>query len=218
MSIKPSAAVRRLSRKIAASESADIEERWKHGLAILADPNLMSDSGESLRHGALETLIAEAGVTSDGRSRLSEREIQRRIQCARTYCCPSQIRHAVADFPTWRALAEARFPRYDPDPGEEPADPRSPEELRRDLERQFSAVMSEELSLFPLDEYLPERVTVGQLEDYAAETQRMSAGFAAAAARRVAYVERLKTAVGGDVGRTWLEADQALQRIRRGGS
>jgi hypothetical protein len=81
----------------------------------------MSPRGRSLRHGIIEILIA-AGQKAG--FKISEREIQRRLQCARTYSTEAQIGHVVADLKTWRELADANFPAVPVPDGEPPADHR----------------------------------------------------------------------------------------------
>jgi len=98
---------KKLQRSIAKGDGQGIESRWSYGRAILEDPAKISSTGKSLRHGAMEALIADAKSVG---STLSDREIQRRLQCARTYKTISQIRQAMADFGTWAELAEANFP------------------------------------------------------------------------------------------------------------
>ncbi len=54
-------------------------------------------------------------------------------KAARAYLTEAQIRHAVADFGTWRDLAAANFPPVEvPDDGE-PYDPRDTDEKWRDV-------------------------------------------------------------------------------------
>ena len=66
------------------------------------------------------------------------REIRYRLEAARAYPCESQIGTARADFGSWNALREAQFPPYDPEPGEEPYDPRSTAERVQQTERQLA--------------------------------------------------------------------------------
>lgn len=98
---------KKLQRSIAKGDGQTIEGRWVYGRTILTDPAKISDTGKSLRHGAMEALIADAKAVG---SELTEREVQRRLQCARTYKTINQIRHAVSDFGTWHDLVQAGFP------------------------------------------------------------------------------------------------------------
>jgi hypothetical protein len=96
----------RLEKKISASDRGGILERWRYGRTLLADPKLTTTAGH-LRHGVTELLINAA--TAAG-LKLSEREIRRRLQCARTYSTDAEIGRAAADFEGWTALADAGFP------------------------------------------------------------------------------------------------------------
>ncbi|MFR0358646.1 hypothetical protein [Streptomyces sediminimaris] len=212
--MKVSGPVRRLNQKIARSESASIEDRWRWGHAILRDPHLMTGSGKSLRHGAAENLIASAGETPGGKPLLSEGEIQRRLRCARAYPYASQIRHAVTDFGTWRELVQAGFPPYEPELGEDPADPRTADEIRRERERQYATLLGEQVGLFPLDAYVPERTSLKELGEFVAESEEMAVSFTKTSRRRRAYFDELTTAACGDLTRSWAEAHRLLDDPR----
>lgn len=67
---------------IVGADGSGIRERWKYGLRILRDPEVISQSGASLRHGAAEKLIKAA---EDRGMEVSAQEIQRRLRCARAY-------------------------------------------------------------------------------------------------------------------------------------
>jgi hypothetical protein len=47
------------------------------------------------------------------RAKVSAREIQYRLQCARTYPTESQLAKALGDFRTWWDLIQANFPAYE---------------------------------------------------------------------------------------------------------
>lgn len=74
-------------KAIAVADSGGIRARWLWGLRLLRDSDAMS-SEKSLRHGVTEQLIAAA--KSSG-LKLSAREIQARLQCARAYPTEAQI-------------------------------------------------------------------------------------------------------------------------------
>ncbi|MGH3921854.1 MAG: hypothetical protein ACRDTT_03080 [Pseudonocardiaceae bacterium] len=103
----------KLERRIAVGERGGILDRWRYGRALLD----AKAGRRQLPHGMVADLIKaaeRAGLT------LSEREIRRRVQCAEAYDSEAKVGHAVADFGTWRDLAEAGFPPvegrgYDPD-------------------------------------------------------------------------------------------------------
>lgn len=215
MTLKVSGPVKRLNQKIARSESASIEDRWRWGHTVLRDPHLMSESGKSLRHGAAEHLIADAGETPSGKTLLSEGEIQRRLRCARAYPYTSQIRHAMTDFGTWFDLIKAGFPPYEPEPGEDPADPRTKEEIRRERERQYAAFLGEQVGLFPLEDYLPERTSLKDLGEFVARSEEMSESFTKTSRRRRAYYDELASAVDGDLTVLWARAHRLLDDPRR---
>ncbi|MER7574901.1 hypothetical protein [Streptomyces sp. NPDC126514] len=212
--MKVSGPVKRLNQKIARSESASIEDRWRWGHTVLRDPHLMSESGKSLRHGAAERLITDAGETSAGKTLLSESEIQRRLRCARSYPYASQIRHAMTDFGTWFDLIKAGFPTYEPEPGEEPADPRTKEEIRRERERRYAVFLREQVGLFPMEDYIPERTALKELGEFVARSEEMSASFEKTARRRRAYYDELAAAVDGDLTVSWAQAHQLLDDPR----
>lgn len=96
-----------LQKAITRDDKRGVEARWEYGRAILTDPKKMAASGKSLRHGAMEALIADAKAVC---AKLTEREIQYRIQCARTYKSINEIRTAMVGFETWSDLRDAGFP------------------------------------------------------------------------------------------------------------
>jgi hypothetical protein len=108
-----------LQRAIARDDKRSIEHRWAYGRAVLNDPRRMTASGKSLRHGAVEALIAEAKAIG---TKLTEREIQYRLQCARAYKTINEIRTVAFGFESWSELREAGFPPIEVD---EPAESES---------------------------------------------------------------------------------------------
>lgn len=182
---------RKLSQAIARDDTHGIEHRWQYGCTVLADPRKMAASGKSLRNGAIEALIADAeAVGSD----LSRREIQRRIQCARTYESITQLRRAAAQFEDWRAFADAGFPSVEVD--ETP----SPESILDEIER-TDPQEYEQLGLFPpLVKTVPlERCSLRYLLAYADEMEAMTASFSRRDHERRAHLRALCTAVDGDL-------------------
>jgi hypothetical protein len=97
----------RLERRIREADGGGIIERWRWGRAVLADPLRTAESGKSLKHGVMTQLLTQA---REAGGKISEREIQRRLACARTYRTETEIRQAMADFGYWAHLAEANFP------------------------------------------------------------------------------------------------------------
>lgn len=189
-------------RVIAATSGNDIRERWLWGLRVLRDPEVMS-SEKSLRHGAADQLLA---IAASGGLRLSAREIQRRLQAARTYQTESQIRRAVADFESWRDLAEANFPSYPAAEGESPADHRDDGERLRDRERDLEDRFGEQGVLFLSSDVQPTLSPLKELQQYADEMAELTSRFVERDRKRREYVDQLIEAVGGDLSVTWLDA------------
>lgn len=193
----------RAEKAINAAEAGGIRSRWFYGLRLLKDPEVMSPGGGGLKHGVAAQLVAE--TTARG-MKLSAREIQYRIQCARTYPTEAQIRNAIADFDTWFALTKAGFPAY-PVPSDEPlADHRTEEEKRRDAARRLLDLIGEQGALFPLDQFEPAESTVKDLQDYADQMTALTERFAKRDLERNAYVASLAAAVDNDLSRTWEDA------------
>lgn len=204
-------------RQLSAIEATDtdlIRKWWMFGLRLLRDPESMSPSGSSLRHGVAEQLITAAGKTSKGKPRLSVDKIQRSLQCARAYPTETQIQHAVRDFESWRDLVAAGFPSYESGEGEAPADHRTDAERTRDRARALASLAefgNEQGALFPLSDFEPVTATLKELDEYAEQQEAITARFAAYGQRRRTYLENLKAAVDGDLSATWQQAhDQML--------
>ncbi len=64
--------------------------------------------------------------------------------------------------------------------------------------------------MFPVSQFEPTEITLKDLEDYADQQDRITAGFAATCRKRRDYLTDLKAAVHGDMGKTWAEAQAAL--------
>lgn len=196
----------RLEKAIAANSVADIRQRWMYGLRLLRDPEAMSESGKSLKHGVTDQLIA---YTKASGLKLSDREIRRRIQCARTYQTDSQIGHAVADFETWRDLAEAGFPAYEPEDGEPLSDHRTESERAQDR-RKALALQHDDDALFPLRDFEPVETTLKDLQVYLEEMAGMTARFVERDRKRREYFDRMVEAAEGDLSTTWADAHELL--------
>lgn len=192
----------RQEKAIASAEAAGIRERWMWGLRLLRDPEAMA-SEKSLRHGVADQLVAAAKAAG---LKLSVREIQRRIQCARTYKTEAEIRRVTSDFETWFDLLKADFPAYEIPEGEPPADHRTEAEKLRDLNRQFLELTGGQESLFPLDQFEPTQATLKQLHDYADQQEELTGRFVAHDKKRREYLGSLDEAAGHDLSMTWQDA------------
>jgi hypothetical protein len=191
-------------KAIGAADSGTIRQRWEYGRLLLVDDTATTPAG-NLRNGVLQTL--ERGARKAGR-KVSRREIQYRLQCARAYLAESQITHASAQFECWTDLRDAGFPPYEAEAGERPYDPRTTKELAaahgRDILPEPS---SEQGSLFAR---FDDDSTLAAMRRYAEEQQELTARFAARCEERTAYVHALIKAVDGDETKTWAEARTAL--------
>jgi hypothetical protein len=139
----------RQERAIAVADSGGIRERWLWGLRLLRDPEAIAPGG-GLKHGVTDQLVAAA--TGSG-MKLSAREIRRRLQCARAYPTEAQIGRAVADFGSWRDLADANFPPIEVDPSEPHADHRTDAERDHDRARALAEMVGRQGALFPLRDF-----------------------------------------------------------------
>lgn len=204
----------KLERAIAASDRGGILERWRWATRVLNDPNMVTPNG-NLRHGKLAHLIADA--KSDGID-LAQREIQRRLQCARAYQSEAEIRRAADTFGDWSDLYNAGFPpvQVPLDADTDPFDPRDAGEKARDAARDLARLEEEgggQLTLF--DYFPPERgftelSTLADLAKYASEMAEMTDRYVRRDRDRADYLRSLVNAVGGDMSKTWGEAQAAL--------
>lgn len=195
----------RQENAIAAAEAGGMRERWMWGLRLLRDPDAFTPGSSQLKPGRADELIAAARAAG---KKLSEREIRRRLQCARAYRTESEFGQALAEFPTWFELAEANFPRFDGEDGEPPADHRTEAERKRDLARALADVIGEQGALFPLDRFEPFEATLKDLADYADEMAGLTARFQKRDTERQQYLARLIDATDGDMSATWQAAHQ----------
>jgi hypothetical protein len=193
-------------KAIALADTGGIRERWIWGLRLLRDPAAMS-SPSSLRHGVAEQLVAAARAA--GR-KLSDREIRRRLQCARAYPTEAQIGRVLADFGSWYELSEAGFPAYEAPDGEPLADHRTDAERDHDHARALIDLIGEQGALFPLRDFEPVTTTLKELLDYTEQQEEMTARFVAHGEKRRAYLESLIRAAGNDLSVAWQEAHRRL--------
>ena len=198
----------RAETTIVNADGGGIRQRWLYGLRLLRDPQAMSQNGNggdavSLRHGVTEQLIAAAEKHG---LKLGDREIRRRLQCARAYPTESQIGHAVTDFGTWHDLVAAGFPAYEPEPEEPPADYRTQAEREHAHARQMLLDVGQQGLLFPLEEFEPTEVTLRELLTYADEQDEITERFAKRGRERRAYLKELLVAVDYDANAIWQDA------------
>ncbi len=201
----------RQEKAIAAADSGGIRERWLWGLRLLNDAESIAQAG-GLRHGVAEELIASAGKTPKGRNRLGAQEIQRRLRCARAYKTEAEIREALTEFGSWDELCRVGFPPYEVPNGEPLADWRTDTERAHDRARALAEMGSDQLALFPLDQFEPVTTTLKELAAYAEEMAELTARFAERDRQRRAYLDDLIEAAGGDLSATWQEAHEAWER------
>jgi hypothetical protein len=196
---------------ITAADSGGILERWRFGRRLLCDDTAVTASGKSLKHGVLNRLITHAKAKG---YRLSEREVQRRLACARTYPTEAQIRQMLADFGTWDDLHRAGFPVVERPEGEPDYDPRWTDERVRDTASQGARLLpgdDEQLALFPDDQFDP-LSTLAEMAKYAEEMAEITARFVRRDEQRSAYLTSLIDAVHGDMSATWAAAAMELER------
>lgn len=191
----------RQEKAIASADAGGMRERWLWGLRLLRDPDAFSPGSTQLKP-----------AKAAGRS-LSAREIQRRLQCARAYSTEAEFRHAVAEFPTWRELADANFPAFPVPDGEALADYRTDAERERDLRRAYADLLSDQDALFPLSDFEPSTATLKELVEFADEMEAWTGRYVARDRKRREYLDALILAADDDLSVTWLEA----QRRRNGG-
>lgn len=201
----------RLEKNIAASDTGGILERWRYGRRLLTDGKATTPAG-NLRHGVLASLIADA--KADGYA-LGEREIQRRLQCAKAYPTEAEIRLASDGFHIWSDLYNAGFPPVEvTDPGE-PHDPRDADEKWRDFEnerRRREAENPKQGALFDLPTFFSHdtfgpRTRLSDLRGACEVSEQMTANFVKYDSERRAYLNELLGAVGGNDSAMWYEAD-----------
>lgn len=197
----------RQEKAIASADAGGIRERWTWGLRLLRDPEAFAPGSTQLRPGRAAELIKAA--TAAG-LKLSEREIQYRLRCARTYPTDTQIAHACAEFEDWSGLRSANFPTFDAPDGEPVADHRTDDERKRDHARALIDLVGEQGAFFPLSDFEPVTTTLKELDDYARQQAEITARFAAHDDRRRAYLDDLIEAADGDLSMTWQTAHDRL--------
>lgn len=196
----------RQERAIASADSGGIRERWIWGLRLLRDPEAIAKGG-GLKNGIIEQLITAAAA---GGRKLSTREIQYRLRCARAYSTEAQIAHACAQFGDWTALRNADFPPIEAPEGEPSADHRTEAERDHDRARALADLVGEQGSLFPLRDFEPVTTTLKELVDYAEQQEELTARFVAHGRKRRAYLQSLIEAADNDLSMLWRDAHDRL--------
>lgn len=197
----------RQERAIAAADSGGIRERWLWGLRLLRDPEAFAPGSRQLRPGLTEQLIA--AVTASGR-KLSAREIQYRLRCARAYPTEAQIAQASAEFETWSALILADFPAFEAPEGEPLADHRTDVEREHARARALLDLIGEQGALFPATDFEPVTTTLKELQTYTEEMEDLTARFVERDRKRREYLDSLIEAADNDLSMTWQEAQSRL--------
>lgn len=192
--------------QITTADSAGIRQRWMWGLRLLGDQEKIAPAG-GLKHGVADALIEAAAKRG---YKLSSREIQWRLQCARAYPTEAQIRNAITDFETWFDLIQAGFPAYEA-PADEPlADWRTDAERTHDRNRAWLDATNGMDAMFPLRDFEPVETSLEDLEVFMKEQLQINENFAATYDRRRAYLDDLIEAVDGDMSATWEHAQARL--------
>lgn len=145
--------------------------------------------------------------------KLSEREIQWRLQCARAYPTEAQIRNAITDFGTWLALIQAGFPAYEAPSDARPYNPLETDELAQQHEAQTQRIVEDEQydgALIPRDAF-PDSTPLAEIDRWTDRELELAARFTDKAQRRRFYVDGLIKAVGSD----WRERHVTLGEAER---
>jgi hypothetical protein len=197
----------RQERAIASADAGSIRERWLWGLRLLRDPDAFAPGSSQLKPGRADELIQ---AHASGGRKLSAREIQYRLRCARAYQTEAEIAQAVAEFGSWSALFSADFPAFPVPDGEPAADHRTDAERLRDHARALVEVLGDQGALFPLSDFEPTATPLKDLKAYADEMEELTGRFVERDRKRRAYLDSLIEAAAGDLSVTWQRAHDQL--------
>lgn len=195
----------RIERAISAASKSDIRERWIWGLRLLRDADAFAPGSTQLKPGRADELVRASKAAG---YKLTVREIQFRLQCARAYPTESQITNAGSQFEDWSSLRAAGFPPFEAPEGEPPADHRTEAERQRDHARALTDILGEQGTLFPLQDFEPNETPLKVLAAYAEEMAELTARFEKRDRERRAYLDALIEAAGGDLSVTWQSAHE----------
>ncbi len=197
----------RQEKAISAADAGGVRERWLWGLRLLRDPEAFSPGSTQLKPGRADELVQAAKAAG---LKLTVREIQFRLQCARTYPTEAQIANAGSQFEGWTELRTAGFPAIDAPDGEPLADHRTPAERDHDHARALMDKIGEQGTLFPLSDFEPVVTTLKELAAYAEQMRELTDRFAERDRKRREYLDRLIEAADGDLSMTWQDAHNRL--------
>jgi hypothetical protein len=214
----------RIERDITAAGNGTIYHRWKYGRRLLCDTEITTPVGNFRHHAMAKLIHASGGV-------LSERELQYRLQCGRTYPKRSQIRNVVADFEAWRELISAGFPAYEGEEDELPYNPLATDELiiqhktgagriGEDGQYEGGGIMPREDheehgeepaegAIIPRDTF-PDATPLSELVRWAEQERELARRFNARVDRLCYYIDSLIKAAHGDLNMTLGEAESRL--------
>ena len=197
----------RQEKAIAAADSGGIRERWLWGLRLLRDPDAFTPGSSQLKPGRADELVKAA--TAAG-LKLTVREIQFRLQCARAYPTEAQITNAGSQFEGWTDLRSAGFPPIDAPEGEPPADHRTVAEREKAMARALLDLVGDQGALFPASDFEPTTTPLKDLVAYAESMEELTGRFAERDRKRRDYLTELIEAADGDLSVTWHEAQSRL--------
>lgn len=206
------AAYGRLEKAIAAADTGSIRQRWEYARRLLCDRTKTTPDGR-LRYGVIDGLIAAAAKQG---IKISRREIQYRFQAGRTYPSQAELAQLVAQVDSWKELIRAAFPPVELPLGSdlEPFDPRTPEERARDAGEVLDSTAEQAGGQGELFSYFrdgfDELSTIAELRKHAVDLREWTQRQANADDRRIAYVDKLSAAVGGDESKTVADANAAM--------
>lgn len=214
----------RIEREISAAGNGTIWHRWKYGRRLLCDTEITTPAG-NFRHGKIEKLIRASG------GKLTERELQYRLQAGKVYPKRSQIRSVASDYDSWWTLIRAGFPPYEGDEDELPYNPLATDELIKQHETGSARVGEDgqyegggivpredheehgeeprEGALIPRDTF-PDTTPLSELVRWAEQERELARRFNARVDRVCYYIDSLVKASNGDLTMALGDAERRL--------